>query len=139
MAEFELVTFDFFNSGEPPISYNAPHDPEEIPRFSHAALIYNPTARRMLRGTSEKLQDVLRVLNSYGIKVEVVGTTGPNDASSLAKKAVDSGSDLIIASGGDGTINEVISGMAKSTVPLLVIPAEQRMSWPKRLDCPGAW
>jgi diacylglycerol kinase (ATP) len=77
----------------------------------------------MIRGTSEKLQDVLHVLNSYGVKVEVVATTGPNDASALARKAVDSGCDLIIASGGDGTINEVISGMAKSNVPLLVIPA----------------
>ncbi|PYV86386.1 MAG: hypothetical protein DMG05_19840 [Acidobacteria bacterium] len=99
------------------------HDIDEIPRFSHAVLIYNPAARKMLHGPSEKLQDVLQVLNSYGVKVEVVATTGPKVASSLAKKAVDSGSDLIIASGGDGTINEVISGMAKSTVPLLVIPA----------------
>ena len=77
----------------------------------------------MLRARSEKLQDILHILNSCGVNVEVVATRGPNNASSLAKKAVDSGCDLIIAAGGDGTINEVISGMAKSRVPLLVIPA----------------
>jgi diacylglycerol kinase (ATP) len=72
---------------------------------------------------SGKLRQVLDSLSSYGIKVEAVATTQPNEASVLAQNAVSSRSDLIIACGGDGTINEVVCGMAGSQVPLLVIPA----------------
>ena len=55
--------------------------------------------------------------------MEVVGTTQPDEASVLAQNAASSQVDLIIACGGDGTINEVVCGMAGSQVPLLVIPA----------------
>jgi len=57
------------------------------------------------------------------MEVETVVTTKPQEASVLAQKAVSSQPDLIIACGGDGTINEIVSGMAGSQVPLLIIPA----------------
>ena len=55
--------------------------------------------------------------------MEAVGTTQPDEASVLAQNAASSQVDLIIACGGDGTINEVVCGMAGSQIPLLVIPA----------------
>ena len=51
-----------------------------------------------------------------------VPTTGPNTAAGLARESIEQGADLIIAVGGDGTINEVINGMVHSRVPLAVIP-----------------
>jgi diacylglycerol kinase (ATP) len=39
-----------------------------------------------------------------------------------AKRQIDAGCDLILAAGGDGTINEVANGMIHSGVPLAIIP-----------------
>lgn len=44
-------------------------------------------------------------------------------AGELACRALDAGCDLILAAGGDGTINEVVNGMAGSAVPFGVLPA----------------
>jgi YegS/Rv2252/BmrU family lipid kinase len=52
-----------------------------------------------------------------------VPTTGPATAPALARECIRKGADLIIAAGGDGTINEVINGMAHSDVPLGILPA----------------
>ena len=41
----------------------------------------------------------------------------------MAREAVERGADLILAAGGDGTINEVVNGMAGSKVPLGILPA----------------
>ena len=43
-------------------------------------------------------------------------TTGPGDASLLARQAIHSGSDLIISVGGDGTLNEVINGLVSQDI-----------------------
>jgi diacylglycerol kinase (ATP) len=96
--------------------------PTTLPQISKAALIFNPVARRMRGDQAGKLRQVLDPLTAEGIKVEVSPTAGPQDASNLARRAIAAHCQLVIACGGDGTANEVISGMAGSRVPLLVIP-----------------
>ena len=50
-------------------------------------------------------------------------TTGPRTAGAIAHEHVERGADLIVAAGGDGTINEVAEGVVHSSVPLAVLPA----------------
>jgi YegS/Rv2252/BmrU family lipid kinase len=52
-----------------------------------------------------------------------IATSGPGHAGELARQEVERGAELILAAGGDGTINEVVNGMAFSDVPLGVLPA----------------
>ena len=52
----------------------------------------------------------------------VAPTTGPRTAGAMAREHVDRGADLILAAGGDGTINEVAEGMVHSQVPLGILP-----------------
>ncbi len=52
-----------------------------------------------------------------------IATTGPGHAGEIARQEVDRGAELILVAGGDGTINEVVNGMAYSDVPLGVLPA----------------
>jgi len=57
-----------------------------------------------------------------GVEVDLAPTAGPGAASELANKAVSKGSDVVLVCGGDGTINEVINGLAGSQVPLGLLP-----------------
>lgn len=50
-------------------------------------------------------------------------TTGPRTAGAIAREHIDRGADLILAAGGDGTVNEVAEGVVHSDVPLAVLPA----------------
>ena len=50
-------------------------------------------------------------------------TTGPGTAGGIARDTSPQGAELILAAGGDGTINEVAEGMAIPEVPLGILPA----------------
>jgi YegS/Rv2252/BmrU family lipid kinase len=65
----------------------------------------------------------LDILASRGLKVEAIATDGPATAAGIARRCINGGADLILAAGGDGTINEVVNGMAHSSVPLGILPA----------------
>jgi diacylglycerol kinase (ATP) len=52
-----------------------------------------------------------------------IATTGPGHAGEIARQELDRGAELILVAGGDGTINEVVNGMAFSEVPLGILPA----------------
>ena len=66
-----------------------------------------------------RVRDVLR---RSGLEVHLAPTSAPGHATALAAGAVNAKAGLIIAMGGDGTVNEVLNGMAHSSVPLAVIP-----------------
>ncbi len=53
----------------------------------------------------------------------LVPTTGPGTAGEIAHRSIAEGAGLIVAAGGDGTVNEVAEGMVHSTVPLGILPA----------------
>lgn len=53
----------------------------------------------------------------------MIPTQGPQMAGDLAAKAAEEGCDLILAAGGDGTINETINGIATTRVPFGILPA----------------
>ena len=63
------------------------------------------------------------ILGSKGHNLTVAPTTGPGTASAIACSHIAGGADLILAAGGDGTINEVAEGMVHSQVPLGILPA----------------
>lgn len=85
-----------------------------------AKLIANPGAGNEVDAPS-LLEQAVRCLTNHGIKVDVVYASPKKVAQILAKKAVKKGYKIVIAMGGDGTIGEVIRGIAGSDVTLGVI------------------
>jgi diacylglycerol kinase (ATP) len=84
-----------------------------------ATIIYNPMSGRKGRRT-EKAQEMVRLLKARGITAEARATTAPNDATRLAREAIQEGSDILVSYGGDGTLNEVIQPMVGSPAVLAV-------------------
>jgi diacylglycerol kinase family enzyme len=69
------------------------------------------------------VQQAVEILTKNGHSVTVAPTTGPATAGAIARDYIARGADLILAAGGDGTINEVAEGMVNSSVPLGILPA----------------
>lgn len=93
-------------------------DPAARPSVK-ARLIVNPVAR--LRGTLD-LDRVRDRLRERGWTVDVVQTGAAGEAMGLAREAAEAGCSVVVACGGDGTINEVVNGLAHGAAALGVIP-----------------
>jgi YegS/Rv2252/BmrU family lipid kinase len=86
-----------------------------------AVLIYNPrSGAHRRRDRTADVDAFVRRIGALGVDAEPRPTTGPSTAAGLARDAVREGVDLVIASGGDGTLNEVLQGMVGSRVPLAI-------------------
>jgi diacylglycerol kinase (ATP) len=85
-----------------------------------AAILYNPVARGLRRRNA--LEAAVRALAAQGIAAKLIPTAAPGSASKQAREQIEAGCDLIIAAGGDGTINEVANGMLRGPIPLAILP-----------------
>ncbi len=79
-------------------------------------VIFNPAARSERAG---RLREKIQQLDSRAV-VRLTG--GPGDAAGMAAAAVKEGYRTVVAAGGDGTINEVVNGLAGSEVTLGLLP-----------------
>jgi hypothetical protein len=73
-------------------------------------LIVNPAAGSAEDGSP--VQTAREALTAAGHRVDVRETAGQGDAERLSREAVALGADVIVAAGGDGTLNEVVNGVA---------------------------
>lgn len=79
--------------------------------MKRARIIYNPTSGREI--FKKHLPEVLEKLEVAGYETSCHATTGEGDATNAAKIAVERGFDVVIAVGGDGTLNEVVAGVSQ--------------------------
>jgi diacylglycerol kinase family enzyme len=87
-------------------------------RFHRLLLIVNPVARTVSRPTLAVIEKAL----SADFRLEVAETKQKGHARELAAQAVADGIDLVVVFSGDGTINEVVNGLAGTDTALGVIP-----------------
>lgn len=82
-----------------------------------AMFIWNPSSGKEQAADYKDLAK--ETLVEMGYEADVRETTGPGDATDFADEACEKQYDLVVAMGGDGTINEALSGLAeKSHEPL---------------------
>jgi diacylglycerol kinase (ATP) len=93
--------------------------------MTRAALIINPIAGHGAHGRrlAEHIVLARETLARADVEVDIEATGGPGDAHRLAAEAVQRGVALVIAWGGDGTINEIGSSLVSTNVPLGIVPA----------------
>jgi diacylglycerol kinase family enzyme len=91
--------------------------------YRNVALIYNPYAGRLRGKRVDLVRRVADLMSAAGHRVTSIPTEGPQTAAGLARRHIERGADLVIALGGDGTLNEAMNGVAHSPVPLAVVPA----------------
>ena len=85
-------------------------------REERILVILNPAAR------GERASALMDKISALSSRAVVQLTNSPGDARTIAADAVEKGFKIIVAAGGDGTINEVVNGLAGADVALGVLP-----------------
>ncbi|MFD1737878.1 diacylglycerol kinase [Bacillus salitolerans] len=104
--------------------------------MKRARIIYNPTSGREL--FKKHLPEVLQKMEIAGYETSCHATTGAGDATNAARDAVERQFDVVIAAGGDGTINEVVNGLAEleNRPKLGIIPVGTTNDFARALGVP---
>src|SRR3954452_4807130 len=81
-------------------------------------IIVNPYATTV----SDRLKNLVVCALQGRYDVEAVSTEAQHHAPDIGREACEGGYDVVIAFGGDGTLNEVANGLAGTDVPVSVLP-----------------
>lgn len=113
--------------------YNSMHDESHAP--TRALIVFNPAAGQAAN-LERDLRAACEVWRAEGWQVEMRPTTGPGDGTRLAREAAAQGYDVVVAAGGDGTVNEVINGLARTRTALAALPIGTVNVWIRELGYP---
>ncbi len=81
-------------------------------------IIVNPYATTV----SDRLRNLVVYALQGRYEVEAVSTEAQNHATEIGREVRDHGYDIVVAFGGDGTLNEVANGLAGTDVPVSALP-----------------
>jgi YegS/Rv2252/BmrU family lipid kinase len=82
-------------------------------------LINNPVAKK---SSENKIKQACSIFTSKGFSVEVFVTKQKGDAENFARNSLKENPAIIVAAGGDGTVNEIANGIVGSEIPLAILP-----------------
>lgn len=99
--------------------------------MTRALIIRNPAARRQIEPA--QFEAAVGMLRREGWDVTVSITERAGHATDVAREAAAQMIDVVIANGGDGTINEVVNGLAGSETALAVLPSGTANVWAKEI------
>jgi len=101
-----------------------------VPTPHRYPLIFNPKAR------SQRGQRTFRFLMEHANRFALFATNHGDEARTLAAKFAADGEPVVIAAGGDGTLNAVVKGLAGSQTALGVLPAGTMNVFARELGIP---
>lgn len=99
-----------------------------------ALLIRNPAARNAI--DDETLSAVIDVAVAAGWRIETIATDRPGRATEYARDAAARGVDVVVVHGGDGTINEVVNGLAGTRTAMATLRGGTANVWAKETLAP---
>jgi diacylglycerol kinase (ATP) len=101
-------------------------------------LIVNPNSGRKIGLTTNSfgVDDARALFERHGIDADVLCTERPGHATDLARQAVEQGYRLVVAAGGDGTVEEAAEGLVGTDVALGVLPLGSVMNIARMLGIP---
>ena len=104
----------------PPDLKPATDGPGSHPRTAkkRMLIIVNPYATTV----SDRLKNLVVYALQGRYDVEAVSTQAQNHATEIGREACDGGYDVVVAFGGDGTLNEIANGVAGTDIPVTVLP-----------------
>jgi YegS/Rv2252/BmrU family lipid kinase len=119
---------------------HAAQDASQAGEVGRVAVIVNPISGTGGRLDAARQRAALAAafLSNRGIEPEVVLTERPGHASDLARAALQRGVPLVMAWGGDGTINEIASVLAFTPAVLGIVPSGSGNGLARELQIPFA-
>ena len=92
--------------------------------FKKAALIYNPASGSRHDLRVKKVEAAAAALRAAGVEATLIASRAAGSGGEQAREAIAAGHDAIFACGGDGTVQDVLQGIAErhSDVPLGLVP-----------------
>src|SRR5205814_1258496 len=96
-------------------------------------VIVNPYATTV----SDRLKNLVVYALRGRYEVEAIDTTDRGHASALAREAAHEGYDVVVAFGGDGTVNEAANGLVGSPTPLTCLPGGATNVYTRLLGIPS--
>lgn len=95
------------------------HSSKKVTLYPNAWIIANPVSGG--GKWPEHRKEICETLGKY-YALSVLTTSEEVDGQQLAKHAIESGADVIIAAGGDGTVNEVAAALRHTKIKMGIIP-----------------
>ena len=106
-----------------------------ITNLKKTRIIINPNSGTDSKKNIDKL--IFQYLDQSTFDFEIIYTKGPRHATELSKEAAKLGYDLVVAVGGDGTVNEVGKGLIGSNTAMGIIPSGSGNGLAKHLNIPS--